>query len=127
MIVTTYLGKAWVNGGQGPDAYDCWGLVRAIYKNEKSIEIPYFNVDALKPLEVRHAFQETNEYANWREVSEKQDLDVVLLSQASRPHHVGVWFQGKLLHAVEGAGVVWQAENSLKLHGWNIITTYRRF
>ena len=127
MIITSYLGKAWVNGGQGPDAYDCWGLVRAIYRTEKNIEIPLFNVDALKPLEVRHAFQSTSEYQNWRAVDDLQDFDVILLSQASRPHHVGVWFQNRLLHAVEGAGVVWQDKVSLKLHGWNIVATYRRF
>lgn len=127
MIITKYLGKAWVNGAQGPDAYDCWNLVRAIYKNEKNIDIPFFNVDALKPLAVRHAFQETNEYKNWRLVDDFADFDVVLLSQASRPHHVGIWFQGRLLHSVEGAGVVWQNTQSLKMHGWNITATYRRF
>ena len=127
MIITSYLGKPWVNGAQGPHEFDCWGLVRYIYKTEKNIDIPFCNVDALKPLEVRHAFKESNEYQNWKEVADQQDFDVVLLSQASRPHHVGIWFQGRLLHSIEGAGVVWQAVNSLKLHGWNILTTYRRF
>ena len=126
-MINQYLGKAWVNGGQGPDEFDCWGLVRHIYKHHKGVDIPYFNIDALKPLAVRHAFAETNEYKNWVEVKDLQDFNVVLLSMGKIPHHVGIWYEGKLLHAVEGAGVVWQNQHSLRLHGWNIVSIYRRY
>ena len=34
--------------------------------------------------------------------------------------------EGRVLHSVEGAGVVLQTVDSLALHGWNIIKTYRR-
>lgn len=127
MNVMDYLGKAWANGACGPDSYDCWGLVRAIYKNEKNVDIPIVNVDALKPLAVRHAFESSSEYKNWREVKDYQNFDVLLLSQATRTHHVGVWFNDKLLHSVEGSGVIWQSLQSLKTHGWKIISAYRRY
>ena len=29
---TDYIGKPWVVASDGPEAYDCWGLVVAIHK-----------------------------------------------------------------------------------------------
>ena len=58
-----------------------------------------------------------------------RELDVVEMSLASRPHHVGVYLEvdgGRVLTSVEGAGVVAQSLGSLKLHGWNIVACYRR-
>jgi len=124
--IENYIGFPWENGAQGPYAFDCWGLVRYIYKKEKGIEIPFFDIDAMKPLAIRKAFQESSEYRNWAIVQDAEDFDVVLLSMASRPHHVGIWHSGRLLHCVEGAGVVWQESRSLKMHGWNITAIYRR-
>lgn len=36
-----YLGKPYRFGGRGPEAYDCWGLARAIYR-DLGIELPEF-------------------------------------------------------------------------------------
>jgi len=127
MNVMTYLGKPWQNGAAGPHAFDCWGLVRSIYAQERGVTVPAVDVDALKPLAVRHAFESHAEYSKWQPVAHPYaDFDVVLLSQASRPHHVGVWFGGRLLHSVEGTGVIWQDVSSLKAHAWNLVAGYRR-
>jgi len=34
--------------------------------------------------------------------------------------------EGRVLHSVEGAGVLLQTVDSLAAHGWNILKTYRR-
>ena len=36
-----YIGKPWVNG-----EYDCWGLVRDVYKNELGVELSPIVTDA---------------------------------------------------------------------------------
>lgn len=36
-----YLGKPYQFGARGPDAYDCWGLVRAVYRGV-GIDLPEF-------------------------------------------------------------------------------------
>lgn len=123
-----YLGKAWQSGAIGQDAYDCWSLVRCIYRDEYGIDLPIMNVNAGSLLEIRRAFATTDEYQHWTPIDYTQmsDGDVVLMSMATDPHHVGIWIAGKMLHAVEGAGVVYQSRQSLYQHGWNIVEIYRR-
>lgn len=36
-----YIGKPYRFGARGPDAYDCWGLARAIYR-DMGIDLPEF-------------------------------------------------------------------------------------
>lgn len=124
----SYIGKPWANGAAGPHAYDCWGLVRAIYASRYGVTLDAVNVDANQPLAVRHVFLDSAVYAGWQNVipSALQEGDVVLLSQARHPHHVGIWIDGALLHSVEGHGVCRQNRQSLRLHGWNILRACRR-
>ena len=123
----SYIGKPWANGAAGPHAYDCWGLVRAIYASRYGVTLDAVNVDANQPLAVRHVFLDSAVYAGWQNVipSALQEGDVVLLSQARHPHHVGIWIDGALLHSVEGHGVCPPNRQSLRLHGWNILRARR--
>ena len=126
-IEDKYFGKPWANGASGPDSFDCYGLVRAVYAAELGIDLPVVPVDAHSPLAVRHAMLNQDEYANWIEVvGDLADFDVVLMSAAKHPHHVGIWICGSMLHSIEGSGVVFQSADSLKRHGWNIVKRYRR-
>jgi len=124
-----YIGAPWRYGAAGPDAFDCWGLVRAIYAGQFGITVDAVDIDAYRPLAVRHAFERSDERSKWREIHLGKALegDVVLLSHGYHPHHVGLWLDGGgVLHAVEGAGVVFQSRQSLTLHGWNLLNAYRR-
>lgn len=42
-----YIGLPWVAGAQGPDEFDCWGMVRWILKHEYGIDVPAVNVNTL--------------------------------------------------------------------------------
>lgn len=124
-----YIGKDWRSGAEGPDAYDCHGVVRAVYRERVGLCLPVVPVDALSPLAVRHAMRDYD-YSDWETIpAPSRELDVVEMSLASRPHHVGVFIDvdgGGVLTSVEGAGVVFQTLTSLKRHGWNIVVCYRR-
>ena len=39
------IGCPWVAGGRGPDAFDCWGLVRWCWGRHFGIEVPEIPVD----------------------------------------------------------------------------------
>lgn len=121
-----YIGKPWANGATGPDAYDCFGVVRAVYLDQLGIYIPPVNVDALQPLAVARAMRDYD-YSDWDQVAEpSNEFDVVEMSLNSKPHHVGVFVDGGVLTSVEGSGVIYQSLVSLKRHGWNITNVYRK-
>lgn len=128
MSADKYIGRPWVNGGQGPQAFDCWGFVRYVYAQEYGIPLAAIDVSAYAALAVRRAAKEAAPVSDFVSVDllDLEDADIVLCSQAKHPHHVGIWIGGGLLHCVEGAGVVYQTRQSLQRHGWNLISGYRR-
>lgn len=121
-----YLGRPWKNGADGPDAFDCYGLVRAVYRDRYGVEMPVVSADATRVLACLHAARDYADYSQWEAVTVPQDGDVLLMGCARHPHHVGVLVEGRVLHSVEGAGVLLQTVDSLAAHGWNILKTYRR-
>ena len=123
-----YIGKPWVSGSSGPEAYDCHGIVRAAYRDRLGIALPVVEVDAGSALDVARAVR-AYDYSRWAQVPRPEnDFDVVEMSFGKRPHHVGVWLNadgGGVLTSVEGAGVIFQSLSSLRAHGWNIVACYR--
>lgn len=41
--VSRYVGIPYIDRGRGPDAYDCWGLVRLIMAERFGVELPRFD------------------------------------------------------------------------------------
>lgn len=125
----SYLGRPWASGAAGPDAYDCHGVVRAVYRDIFGVVLPVVDVDALQPLAVRRAMRDYD-YSAWMPLAAPEsEFDVVEMSHGNRPHHVGVWLEvdgGGVLTSVQGAGVIFQNMTSLRQHGWNIVACYRR-
>lgn len=122
-----YIGKPWISGGQGPDKFDCWGLVRFVMLDQRGIVLPVVNVDAASMIKVVRCFRDGS-YDGWKQVDDPVEFDGVLMSHASHPHHVGVWIGvdgGKVLHAVKGAGVTAMDRLHLRAAGWNIIGFWR--
>jgi cell wall-associated NlpC family hydrolase len=132
------IGKPWRNGDCGPQSFDCYGLVRHFYAEVMGQDLPVVDVDAYRPLAVRHALGAPEHLSRWLLVSEPSGLqlgDVLLLSQARHPGHVGIWLPAHdegavsvtegVLHCVQGAGVVYQSLVSMRMHGWSVAGIYR--
>ena len=119
------IGKPWINGADGPDAYDCWGLVRAYYRDVIGRALPVVDVDATRAVSVAHAFAGHAALGDWEQTQHPQQGGAVLMGQAKRPHHVGLWIGGGVLHSAEGCGVIYNNAFALKSSGWNVLGSYR--
>jgi cell wall-associated NlpC family hydrolase len=103
--VARYVGLPYRDHGRGPEAFDCWGLVRLVYLEVFKIELPSFvdgylsaswDAEGVAALVV-------HERARWREVQDRREGDVVVIRMAARPRHVGLWLEGnRMLHTLAG-------------------------
>jgi len=123
------IGKPWEAGQQGPDAFDCWGLLAWVYKQQYNINLPRISVAEGDLRSQIRAFRAHPEHRHWQQVDTPKEADALLLRQSRHPIHVGIWIETEgeagVLHALQGAGVVFQTLNSLKLSGWSIEGVYR--
>lgn len=125
---TKYIGLAWRNGAQGPDAFDCWGFVRHVQSERFNRVLPAINVDADNHTTVINTFATDPERARWSEVSTPVEGDCVLFHKGKAVDHVGVWVEaggGAILHAMRGAGVVCTKLAVAHRLGWSPISFYR--
>ena len=115
------IGRPWVNGAQGPDEFDCWGLVRYIKREHYDVELPIIDVDAMDLRKIFKVTTDHEEYQNWREVDIPKDGDLVTMAQAKFPSHIGVYLEidgGAVIHCVQGMGVCFSNRFSLRNSGW---------
>lgn len=123
-----YIGLPWESGAQGPEAYDCYALVRHIQARFYGREMPMVQVDAHDPELVRSTFANHSERARWLVVDEPKDGDCVLVYRGGEIDHIGIYLEldgGRVLHAMTHSGVVCTTLPVLKRLGWNPIEFYR--
>lgn len=118
-----YIGRPWVNGGRDiQSGVDCWGLLCHVYRQHYNINLPVFiGVDAA---DNRAVAKLMNQHDQWRELPTPMEGCAVALSKNKALHHVGLYVCGRVLHAMEGQGVVSQTVATLTAKGW---TTIRYF
>lgn len=104
--LTAYVGVPYQRNGRDGSALDCWGLVRAIYARELGIALPeYGDADAGSLISAARKVAGVAGSHPWRAVDVPQDFDVVLMRHSMHgrhPGHVGIWWQGRILHSVDG-------------------------
>ena len=123
-----YIGLPWQNGAQGPQAFDCWALVRHVQREHYGRDLPIVGVDADDLAAVHEAFAVHPEKARWALVDTPQDGDCVLVRKGNHLDHVGIYLDvdgGRVLHSIRGSGVVCTALPVLKRLGWNPVEFYR--
>lgn len=121
-----YLGRPWMSGKSGPDAYDCYGLVRAVYKSVYGVSLPEVNVNAHSMPACVHAC--IDQQQQWREIAYPIDGCVVTMTRSNLPHHVGIWLDadgGGALHALDGAGVIFSSLPALAALRFKILSYYQ--
>jgi hypothetical protein len=138
-FVAGVIFKPWAKGGEGPDAYWCYGLAKVTERTLAGRELPLINCE---PADVRTAVRLVRDHAvtdEWLNVPSPRHLDVVTLSRAHLSHHIGVWLSldgGMLLHALEQfdrngkpapkkPGVLLGSMAQLRMGGWRSFEFYR--
>lgn len=115
-------------GAQGPDSFDCWGLVRFVLLHEYGYNVPPVNINPNNLRDVLSAFHADLAFQAFVEVDKPQDGDVVLMRQAKNPVHAGIWLDvdgGGVLHCCRNSGVVFQDVPSLNATGWFLHSYYQ--
>ena len=122
------IGKPWISGAAGPDAFDCWGLVRHVQRDFYGMDLSHVAVDRTNHASLVRTFEHSPERGNWRYERIPADGDLVEMGSARHPHHIGVYVAvdgGKVIHSVEGAGVGAQTVERLRLTGWTMVRFLR--
>lgn len=124
------IGKPYRLGARGPDAFDCWAVAQFCWRMQLGLDVPDVGACALELTARIRAFR-TCGFGGVEafEVPVPRELDAVYMTSRSAPHHIGLWIapdpQGGVLHALEGAGVVFQRRADLNAHGLTILTFMR--
>lgn len=122
-----FTGKPWAAGATGPDAFDCWGLVRHVQRERYGRDLAHLAVpsDGQQWRTVREVVQ----WSGWaRVVDAPREGDALLMLDPFGDPHIGVvvavpglW----LLHALEGRGVQLDRLDMLGLLGLGHLQCWR--
>lgn len=132
------IGKPYRRGAAGPDAFDCWGLVRYVFAQQHRVALPAVNVGAGPCADQAMAdegaaavlLQAARASGFAPAVAALQADDVLLMRNADGGRHIGVLISHrgtlKLLHACSGHGVRLQALADVRLEGFHRFEPWRR-
>ena len=112
MNANDFIGLPYREGARGPDAFDCYGLVAAVFRAAHGVELPDWHADTPGPQGASRAISAAlaGETAGGRSerVEVPADYDIAVVGSANRPHHVGVVIDGGVLHSSKPFGAAWQ-------------------
>lgn len=121
--IASYVGRSYVLGGEGPDAFDCRGLVREVMRCHFDVHLPELPVIGAGDLLARRVAA-----GDWQTVAEPVHGDAVIMRAGADPH-IGVWLVADrpgVLHAWAMAGqVVWTPADRLRFSGFSRLTFVR--
>ena len=119
-----YVGRPWING-----QYDCWTLVRDVYRDQLGIELPNIVVDCDNLRQVIRAFEDDINLSPWQPIEQPDHLCLVFFTPGhERATHCGVWLDiadGRFLHCTRTSGSVCENRQSLEMNGWTKPRYYR--
>jgi cell wall-associated NlpC family hydrolase len=93
------VGKPFKAGAEGPDEFDCWGLVMHV-QAMLGRSLPRLAVNVREaPRDQWATIRELVQRSDWHKVERPQDGDVLLMIGANGLPHVGVVIGNRLLHA----------------------------
>jgi cell wall-associated NlpC family hydrolase len=111
MNMDAFIGLPYQHGARGPEAYDCYGIVAAVLKAARGIDLPDWYAGGHGPYLASRAISAAlaGEVAGGRSVlvAEPENFDVAVVGSNHRPHHVGIVYDGGVLHASRAFGSAW--------------------
>lgn len=125
-----YVGKPYVSGAMGPDAFNCWGLACMVEHLHFGRTLPelVIDVDGLTPRQLILLLRDHPGRDGWSEVHIPQDGDLVAMGRLNDEAHIGVWADidgGAVIHAIAGMGVCKHSRLHIRLMAYNLVRFYR--
>ncbi len=124
-----YIGKPWQNGGRGPDAFDCWGLLRFIYFKHLEIRLPAYPGINAKNAKYVSGLIEGEALHSWTEQDIPDEFSAVAMASGCAVFtHVGIYTRvdgGHIIHCADKLNVVAQRPGEMKAAGWARIKFYQ--
>lgn len=117
MTLDDFVGLPYREGARGPDEYDCYGLVAAVFRAVRGVELPDWYQPAPGQRGASRAISAAlagevdggrSVRVNWP-VDLLEEWDIAIVGSADRPHHVGVFVAGGVLHASKAFGSAWHS------------------
>jgi len=106
--INDYLGVPYVAGGRDRSGWDCYGLVKALYKDFLDVDLPDWYADASDILDTAKKMSYHEKTSARRGsaslVGEPMNWDIVLIARKRAAFHMGVFIHNGILHASEFIG-----------------------
>lgn len=126
------IGKPYLPGAEGPDAFNCWGLVRFAFLTQRGLVMPYIHIgEAAGKAEHAAAIRSVERATGWRPCADErpQDWDILLM-WGPFGRHVALALKVNdglhVLHAIEDMGVTLTPFNEMWFMGFRDITIWRK-
>lgn len=120
--INALLGRPYVLGAQGPEAFDCYGLARQLQADLFERPMPAFEMPGQAGrTAIAAAIAVHPERQRWREIEAPVDGALITMARNTVGYHIGTWLAedgGIIVHAIEDCGVVVDTFPSLEAIGW---------
>lgn len=111
--VNSVVGKPWVNRAEGPDEFDCWGLVIDSFRKLDGIELPQISGYVDPECKTSVAANEAIISGNY-ETCKPHDGAIMTAYYGGKLVHVGRCLCGGVVHASEGLGVKFNSYRAIE-------------
>jgi cell wall-associated NlpC family hydrolase len=105
-------GKPWVNRAEGPEAYDCWGLVLASFREIDGVDLPQCAGYADKNCETAEAAKQID-MTRFNLSQPTNGAIMAVFDNHKNLLHVGRCLCGRVLHATNAMGVCWHSYQTI--------------
>ena len=128
MELNDLLGLPFADGGRGPDSYDCWGIVREVYRRY-GVTLRDYPISAMDAVKIGQ--QMTRDAPDWAEVHNPLPvpcLVVIQLACGSWANHVGVHIgNNQFIHAYSNRQGATKYEKSISFVFANFSFDFMRY
>lgn len=110
--INSVVGKPWRNRAEGPEAFDCFGLVIDSFRKVDGVELPQIAGYVDENCDVHRAAAGPLKDGTFRR-AQPQDGAIMVAYDGSKVVHVGRVMAGRVIHAKDGNGVMCHSFRSI--------------